>query len=91
MSSFHIGEIHVKADQKQNLLDSFKMLTEQPGFIKHEVYQSDEDENFLTTVEEWTGPDDHKKFTESLPEGAMDAWVAMLSQPPKISRFTKLG
>lgn len=91
MSSFHIGELHVKPEEKENLLASFGMLKEQAGFIAHTIYESDVDENHLTTVEEWDTATDHANFSASMPEGAFEQWVAMLSQPPKSSFFKKVS
>lgn len=91
MSSFHIGELHTKSEEKENLLASFGMLHEQAGFITHSIYVSDEDENHLTTVEEWESAADHANFLASISEEDMEGWLGMLTQPPKGSFFKKLN
>jgi len=91
MSSFHIGELHVKPEEKGNLLASFGMLHEQPGFVGHSIYESDDDENHLTTVEEWESADDHAKFLASMPKDAFEKWITMLTQPPEGSFFKKIN
>ena len=91
MSSFNIGELHAKPERKAELLESFKMLQTQPGFIAHTIYQSDEDENMLITVEEWESAEGHANFLKSLPEGSFEEWTSMLSQPPKSTLCSKLS
>ena len=89
MSLFHIGELHVKPDQKEALLASLEILKLQAGFISNTVYESNEDKNSFTTVEEWETEQDHKNFMSSLPEDALKQWMDILTQPPKSSYFTK--
>ena len=40
MSSFHVGELKVKSEQRQALLDSLEMLKEQKGFIANTCINS---------------------------------------------------
>lgn len=90
MSSFHIGQLHVKSDSRDQLLKSLEMLQEMPGFLNNTVYVSDENPNMLTTVEEWESAQHHADFLAALPEGALDEWVSMLEKPPVSSFFTKM-
>lgn len=91
MSSFHIGELHVRPEEKENLIASFGMLHEQAGFVGHQIYVSDDDVNHLTTVEEWISAEDHAAFMSSMPAEAFEQWVAMLTQPPKGNFFKKIN
>lgn len=90
MSSFHIGQVHVKSDSREKFLASLEMLKKMPGFVNNTVYVSDEDANVLTTVEEWRSAEDHANFLASLPEGALQEWISMLEKPPVSAFFTKM-
>lgn len=90
MSSFHIGKLQVKEDRKEELLASFGMLKEMPGFLNNTVYVSDTDSKSLTTVEEWESKQHHDDFMAGLSEEALAAWMSMLEQPPVSQFFTKL-
>lgn len=89
MSSFHIGELQVKPEFRENLLASFDMLKDQSGFIAMTVYVSDEDTNKLTTVEEWESAQDHNNFMSSMSEDAIAGWMSMLAAPPVSNFYTK--
>jgi heme-degrading monooxygenase HmoA len=59
ISTFHIGTLYAKPEYLESLLQSFSMLSTNPGYIKHSCFQDQENPNKIALVKEWEPKEDH--------------------------------
>jgi len=69
---FHIGTLHAKPEQVDNLIKSFEGIEKAPGHITHTCYRDTEDKNKVTLIEEWETKEDHQNFFNSFSKEEMD-------------------
>jgi|SaaInlStandDraft_2_1057019.scaffolds.fasta_scaffold595762_1 quinol monooxygenase YgiN len=89
-TTVHIGTLHAKPEQVENLIKSFEGLKQASGYISHECYRDIHDKNKLTLVEQWESKDDHENFVKSFPEEVMEQWLNMLSKEGEDSYYERL-
>jgi len=89
-SVIHIGTLHAKPENVDDLINSFEALRKSPGYISHQCYRDIEDVNKLTLVEKWQSKEDHENFVKSFSEEEMEQWLNMVAKVGDDSYFQEV-